>query len=170
MIRYSRTLFSIVLATAGGLTASAAQAASADGTSRSIILNPLTATAVQDLDFGQLIAGATPGTVVLDASTGARTATGGVSLAGGAPSTAIFVGVARPDRMVHLNLPNGAITLTNGTGGTMTVTAFATDGVINRRTDVNGIVSFRVAATLNVAANQADGAYSGTFNVTLNLQ
>jgi hypothetical protein len=152
------------------LTASAAQAASADGTSRSIILNPLTATAVQDLDFGQLSPGATPGTVVLDAGSGARIATGGVVLAGGAPSAAIFVGVARPNRMVHLNLPNGAITLTNGTGGTMTVTAFATDGAINRRTDVNGIVSFRVAATLNVAANQADGAYSGTFDVTLNLQ
>lgn len=90
--------------------------------------------------------------------------------AGGTTSAAIFIGVARPNRMVVLNLPNGQITLSNGTGGTMTVGNFTTDGVRNRRTDANGIVSFRVAATLNVAANQADGAYSGTFDVTLNLQ
>ena len=140
------------------------------GGSTSIILNPLTATNVQDLDFGQLIPGATAGTVVINPASGARSVTGGTMLAGGTSSTAIFVGVARPNRMVHLNLPNGTITLTNGTGGTMTVGNFTTDGTVNRRTDTNGIISFRVAATLNVAANQADGAYTGTFNVTLNLQ
>ena len=140
------------------------------GTTQTIILNPLTATTVQDLDFGQLIPGATAGTVVINPVNSARTTTGGTLPAGGAPSSAIFVGVARPDRMVHLNLPNGSITLTNGTGGTMTVNNFTTDGNINRRTDANGIIAFRVAATLNVAANQPDGAYSGTFNVTLNLQ
>lgn len=72
--------------------------------------------------------------------------------------------------MVNLRLPNGSITLTNGTGGTMSVSNFVTDGNNNRRTDANGIISFRVAATLNVAANQADGAYTGTFDITLNLQ
>lgn len=145
-------------------------AAPGAGGSTSIVLNPLTATNVQDLDFGQLIPGTTAGTVVINPNTGARTATGGAILAGGTTSTAIFVGVARPNRMVHLNMPNGTITLSNGTGGTMTVGNFTTDGNVNRRTDANGIISFRVAATLNVAANQADGAYTGTFNVTLNLQ
>jgi hypothetical protein len=57
-----------------------------------------------------------------------------------------------------------------GQYGRIKVGNFTTDGVRNRRTDANGIVSFRVAARLNVAANQADGAYSGTFDVTLNLQ
>lgn len=148
----------------------AAAPANSPGTSQSVVLNPLTATTVQDLDFGQVIPGAAAGTVVINPVNNARSTTGGTLPAGGAPSAAIFVGVARPDRMVHLNLPNGSITLTNGTGGTMTVNNFTTDGNINRRTDANGIISFRVAATLNVAANQADGAYSGTFNVTLNLQ
>lgn len=152
------------------LSATPALAQPSDGTSRSIILGPLNATTIQDLDFGQLIPGATAGTVVIDATTGARSATGGVTLAGGTTSTAIFAGVARPNRMVHLNLPNGSITLTNGTGGTMTVSGFDTDGAINRRTDANGIVMFQVAATLNVGALQASGTYSGTFDVTLNLQ
>jgi len=150
--------------------ATAAHAGPGSGGSTSIVLNPLTATNVQDLDFGQLIPGTTAGTIVINPTSGARTATGGTILAGGTTSTAIFIGVARPNRMVHLNMPNGTITLTNGTGGTMTVGNFTTDGNVNRRTDSNGIISFRVAATLNVAANQADGAYTGTFNVTLNLQ
>lgn len=151
-------------------TGAAASPASSPGSSRSIVLNPLTATTIQDLDFGQLIPGATAGTVIIDPANSARSATGGVLAAGGAPSAAIFVGVARPNRMVNLRLPNGSITLSNGTGGTMSVSNFVTDGNRNRRTDANGIVSFRVAATLNVAANQADGAYTGTFDITLNLQ
>jgi hypothetical protein len=147
-----------------------AGAAEGPGSSRSIVLNPLAATTVQDLDFGHLIPGTTAGTVVINPVNSARSTTGGTMQAGGTTSAAIFIGVARPNRMVVLNLPNGQITLSNGTGGTMTVGNFTTDGVRNRRTDANGIVSFRVAARLNVAANQADGAYSGTFDVTLNLQ
>lgn len=139
------------------------------GNAQSIVLNSLTATAVQDLDFGNVIPGTAAGTLTIDAASTARSTTGGAILAGGAPSVAIFVGVAQPNRMVHLSIPNGSITLSNGTGGTMTVNNFDTDGPLNRRTDANGIIAFRVAARLNVAANQVDGVYSGTFDITLNL-
>ena len=159
----------LVMLAALALTPAIGHAQVAPGTVQSVVLNSLTATAVQDLDFGNVIPGTAAGTVTVDPASTARITTGGAILAGGAPSVAIFVGVAQPNRMVHLSMPNGSITLTNGSGGTMTVNNFYTDGAVNRRADANGLVVFRVAARLSVAANQVDGLYSGTFAITLNL-
>ena len=60
-----------------------AQAASAQAEARGVVVQPLTLARVQDLDFGTVVGSAVAGTVSIDADTGGRTVTGGVT---GVPS------------------------------------------------------------------------------------
>lgn len=63
--------------------------------------------------------------------------------------------------------PNNTVTVTNGTD-TMVVTSFArTGGASNLALDGGGNRSFNVGATLLVNANQPEGVYTGTFDVSV---
>lgn len=67
-----------------------------------------------------------------------------------------------------IRLPTGPITLTQ-TGGTetMTVSNWTTDGHTTRQINAFEAFEFRVGGRLNVGANQADGVYVGSFDVTV---
>ena len=130
-------------------------------TGRSIVLNPLNVTNTEDLDFGDLSSGATTGRAIVDANTDALTTTGGVTPLGGTPNAAIFYAVGTLNRLFIVQIPSGSITLTNGSGGTMTVSP------VNRNLGPTGVAVIRVGGRLNVGANQASGTYSGTFTVTV---
>ena len=129
-----------------------------------------------DLNFGELIATNAPGTAVIDPQTGARTVTGGVAASGtsgfnAAGFSVLLCGAAGPKRFDIL-LPSGAITLSGGSGGTMTVDTFTCfPGPAGVVSDTNPPPTlFSVGATLNVGANQIGGDYSGTFTVTVARQ
>ena len=70
---------------AGALAATAMPATAAPvaaptpATGRALLLVPLTLTKVDDLDFGTIVTSPSPGVVVIDAATGARTMFGGVT-------------------------------------------------------------------------------------------
>jgi spore coat protein U-like protein len=133
-----------------------------------IVLRPLSLLKKKDLDFGTLITSATAGTAVMDPATGTVTVTGGVTVASGASSPAIFVGAGSRNAPYQIRIPKNPVTLTR-VGGTETMTAstWTLDGATNRRVGANQAFEFNVGATLAVGANQVAGTYVGTFDVTV---
>ncbi len=157
---------------------SAADAASSAATGRGQIRQPVTIANTGDLDFGNVIRGATAGTVTINARTGARTRTGGTVLQGTGFRRAGFTSTATGGRIVRYTLGSPAITLVGPGGATMTVNVFriSINGAAqqtlprNSTMPLTGTSSVNVGARLNVGANQADGAYLGNFTLTMNYQ
>jgi len=136
-------------------------------TSTVAVLGPLSVLKRGDLDFGTL-AVTTAGTAVINPVTGARTVTGGVIAAGSGFAPASFTGTGNRNSVVNIRLPKNPITVTRvGGTQTMTVSNWTLDGNSNRKVPITQTFDFAVGATLNVGANQAQGTYVGTFNVTV---
>ena len=154
---------------AAGL-ASPSLAQTQTGTAQTVVVGRLSLLNTGPLDFGYLSSGATAGTCTIDADTGARTTTGGVTPLGGSFGAASFVGAGTPNRNVLIREPNGTITLTRlGGSETMTISNFRVNGGngTSRKIAADGTLAFRVAGRLNVGASQRDGVYVGTFPVTV---
>lgn len=141
------------------------------------IMAPLTLVANTPLEFGKLAVQADAGgTIVLTPATAtAASATGGVTLMTGTTRTAAKYTVGGTASYVYtITVPSAAVTIT-GTlpANTMTITGF-TFASIASPTGTGGTLTaggtdnFYVGGTLNVAAAQATGLYSGTFNVSVN--
>jgi hypothetical protein len=65
-------------------------------------------------------------------------------------------------------LPSKPTTVTRvGGTETMTVSNWTLDGKSNRKVPPSQTFDFAVGATLTVGANQAQGTYVGTFDVTI---
>lgn len=132
------------------------------------MLFPLEILKDRDLDFGYLAAPTAAGTAIIDPETDTITSTGGVLLLGGSPHAAMFTGAAKGNNVVIIRIPKQPITLTR-VGGTQTMTAtnFTLQGLDKRAVAARVAFDFRVGATLNVSANQAEGTYVGTFDVSI---
>jgi Domain of unknown function (DUF4402) len=142
--------------------------ASPPATGRALILLPTTVTKVDDLDFGSLSV-TTAGTAVLNSNTNAVTTTGGVLLLGGKPHAASFVATSPSRAVVKISLPNKATTVTRiGGTETMTIDTWNINGTQTRNVVAHQQFEFKVGGTLHVGANQVEGLYTGTFNVTVN--
>ena len=142
-------------------------AASLDATGQASILSSLSVLKQSDLDFGTL-ADTSAGTAVLDPLSGAFTTTGGVTVLGSGAHVATFLATGSKNSVVHIRIPTSPITLTRvGGGGTMTVSNWTLDGSANRKVPLSSTFSFAIGGTLNVAAAQAEGTYTGTFSVTV---
>jgi hypothetical protein len=147
--------------------AAIAATATATATANVVTLRPLTFVKTDDLDFGSLIASTASGTVKIDATTDARTTAGGVSVAGGAPSAARFAAAGVVGLISSVTLPTSITLKRTGGTETMAVGTITSNGPLLRLFPGNGILDLRVGGTLNVAANQAAGAYAGQFDVTV---
>jgi Domain of unknown function (DUF4402) len=145
---------------------------------KSIVLRQLSFFRVQDLDFGDIIAGPTAGVVRIFPD-GTRTVTGGVTVVGTTYQPARFAGLGSFNQQVLISVSSNTIQLT-GPGAPMTVSQFdigstptailSTTPRRFRITSTNGQFNFPVGARLAVGANQAAGDYSGSFSITLNYQ
>jgi hypothetical protein len=137
----------------------------ATGTARVIL--PAQINKLYDMDFG-LLTVTTAGTAIVNSNTGSISTTGGVLFAGGLPHAAQFEAVSPSKTVVHIRLPRRAITLTRA-GGTesMTVDTWTLNGVDTRNVVAHQTFEFSFGATLHVAANQAEGTYTGSFDVTI---
>jgi hypothetical protein len=162
------------LAASAGLAAalvlpSAALAASASPAAKVhlAVLHPLSLVLKGDLDFGT-IASNGAGTVVIEPNANLMTATGGVVPLGGLPTAATFLGAAGSASVVIIRVPKVPIQITRA-GGTQTLTVrdFTLQGQDKRALAKQESFEFRVGATLNVPANQIDGTYVGSFDVTV---
>ena len=148
---------------------------------RATVVRPLTLVKVTDLDFGDIVAGTTLGTVLVNPVNGTRTRTGGVTLASGNGQPASFAGMGARGQRVSLRVSANTITLTR-IGGTQTMTMnnftinsspASTLSTTPRNFVIaapTGVFNFNVGATLRVAANQMPGRYRGQFTVTLIYQ
>lgn len=154
-----------LIAPAAGHAAPVAPPASPSA--QAALMRPLTLTKVADMHFGNLGVTAA-GSAVINAVTDTMTTTGGVIRLAGTPHAAIFRGVAQGNSVVNIRIPNRAVLLTR-VGGTETITldAFTLDGQSKRTMAQAGVFDFKVGATLRPAANQAEGLYTGTFDITI---
>jgi hypothetical protein len=144
----------------------APQPAATDADGRALILVPLTLTKIDDLDFGAVVPSSTPGTVTINAATGARTFTGGAAgVASDAGNRAYFGGAGSPSQQVLIAL-SPPVELTNAGGDTIPIT-MSLDGPPMRTIDpVSRAFFVGVGGILQIAADQAEGDYSADFWVT----
>ena len=128
------------------------------------ICQPVSIQKPADLNFGALIATRSAGQVTLGQD-GGRSTTGGVVLGSAAGvSAASFQVAGEPHAAFSVTLP-ASIEITSGPSR-MTVAGFSAGGA-TQALDASGRLALKVGATLGVEANQAPGAYTGSFAVTV---
>lgn len=175
-IKQMQKLGAAVIAVAA-FAAMPAHAGTKQGDAEITVVRPLSFVMDDGLDFGNVIRGTTAGTVTV-APNGTRTRTGGVILAnGGGQKAASFAGMGANNQRVDISLGAASILVT-GPGAPMRVHTFVLGSTPTavltatpqrfRINSATGIFYFPVGATLDVAANQAAGRYTGNWTITLN--
>ena len=142
---------------------------------RGVVLLPLTISEVDPLNFGTVLASATAGTVTIDADSGARSFTGGVSgIALDLGNRGLFNGLGTEDQLVEITL--NPIANLSGPGPDIVVTNMELDGcacLVETRTIPTGAAGafvVGVGGTFAIAANQPNGLYTGTYSVQAEYQ
>ena len=138
---------------------------------RALLLTPLTITRVQDLDFGTIMTSPTSGMVSINAATGARSTSGGVT---GLPSVpgqrARFAGAGTPGQQVFILLVPPAALTNSVSGETIDVLAMSLDGSPIRTINSSRAFFVGVGGVLSVAADQGEGFYSAEFEIYADYQ
>lgn len=138
---------------------------------RALLLTPLTITRVQNLDFGTIMTSPAPGMVAINAASGARTTSGGVT---GLPSAlgqrARFAGAGTPGQQVFILLVPPAVLTDSVSGATIDVLAMSLDGSPIRTINAGRAFLVGVGGVLAVAADQAEGVYSAEFEIYADYQ
>lgn len=145
-----------------GLGATAANAATANAEARATILSPVVVTNTSPLDYGLIAAGAGASTVAVSTA-GARTCGAGL-VCTGATTAANFTVVGVVGQTVSVSVPAN-VTLSAGANNMTSTLVSSAPTII-----LDGTDGFSVGGTLSVGANQAAGAYTGNFTVTVNYQ
>ena len=138
---------------------------------RALLLIPLTLTKVQDIHFGSIVPSTTTaGWVAINASTGARTGSAGLTLMpDDIGQRGQFAGAGTPGQQVIMALTAPA-QLANPAGDTIDVLAMTLDGPTTRTISAGSTFFVGVGGTIFVAANQPEGLYSATYDLTADYQ
>jgi hypothetical protein len=153
------------LALATTLCAGEVFAATATSDVSASIVPAITITKNTDMEFADVVASGSAGTVVLSTA-GARSVTGGATLGNGTgAAAAAFTVSGDPSSTYSISLPASA-TITSAPN-TMTVNTFTSSPSGTGTLSVGGTQALSVGATLQVGASQAQGTYTGTFDVTV---
>ena len=169
---------SMILTAAAMATLATAQPAPAAPTAaaspppaRALILIPLTLTKVQDLHFGTIVPStSTAGWVAINAVTGARTASAGLTLVPtDVGQRGEFAGAGSAGQKVFMDLTPPA-ELTSAAGDKITVGGMTLDGSAMRTISASQSFFVGVGGTLFIAANQPEGLYSATYDLTADYQ
>ena len=148
-----------------GVGWSEARAATATANSEATVVPAIAIAKDRDLDFGQVVAGGTSGTVTMSTA-GVRTVSGGTTLGNpGNKGPAIFLVTGQPGAGYGIILPD-PIDLLNG-GPSMLVDNFTSTPSGSGIMSGAGEQSVNVGAVLHVGANQPPGTYTNTFDVTV---
>lgn len=156
----SSARLTIIAALLGGFGISSALAATATGNANATVLTPITISATTPLNFGTLSANATGGTVAITAA-GARTVSGTVVVTPAAFSAAVFTVLGTGSATFGITYPTGVSVAGPGTAMGVVLTG-ASFGTLS-----GGSLAFPVGGTLTVGANQAAGAYTGSYIMTV---
>jgi hypothetical protein len=149
----------------------AQRSASATASVTATIITPIGINKTTDMNFGNIIAGSSSGTVSLDPA-GIRSVTTGITLpaAPGTVTAATFQVTGQGNSTYTITLPTSAYEITRTSGsGTMEISNF-TSSPSGSGTLISGTQIISVGATLTVGADQPVGVYTGEtgFNVTVN--
>lgn len=126
----------------------------------------------RSLSFGRFVAGG--GGSVTIAPTGARTGSGAVILlnsagTGSASFSLTTLNGSGASKAVVVSLPaDGTVSLSNGQFSMPVRNFVSSTGTVFTLSPAGAVID--VGATLTVAPNQPAGAYSGTFQLTVNYQ
>ena len=153
----------------------AVHAAPGSGQTQSIVSKGVNISKDTDLRFGDFSAGKSLSRFRLDPDSGAIVQlTGNAVSLGGTQTPATFTAYGTPLETVRMTVSQNQIELTRvGGGQTMRVDQFRFDGgngTRNRNLNVSGSVDYKLGGRLTINANQAAGAYVGTFNITIDYQ
>ncbi len=148
--------------------------ASANAEARGVVLQPLTLTKVDDLDFGTVISTAVAGTVVIDADDGSRSVTGGVLAVPSYPGgRGLFSGngTAGQDVNLTLNSPGLLVSTTNPLD-VVTVNSMYLDSgnLLVRTIGLTTVFDVGVGGDFAITANQPNGLYTAQFDLTADYQ
>jgi hypothetical protein len=148
-------------------TPAAAAAPSADANGKALLLVPLSLVKVDDLDFGGIVPSPVSGSVTLNATSSARSFSGGVT---GVPSDAgkraYFAGAGTPNQQVIITL-NPPAELVSAANDKITVLGLTLDGSAVRTIDPVARTFFvGIGGSLMINADQPEGVYTATFDVT----
>lgn len=142
-------------------------ALAATGTITASLVPAVSIAKTQDMNFASTMAGATIGTVILPANAApTRSFTGGAAI--GSPigtAAARFDVNGGANATYAITLP-GSSTV-NFAAFVMTLNTFTSLPVSTGTLSAGGSQTIYVGGTLNVGVNQTQGAYTGTFNVTV---
>jgi hypothetical protein len=168
-VNSSKYLIGAVLAATAVPAAAAPVNATTNATGRALILVPLTLTKIDDLGFGTVVQPSVSGTVTVDPVTGARSFTGGVT---GVPSGVVqrgyLGGAGSPNQQVVISVsaPSDLVSTSNP-ADKIPVLAITLDGPVIRSIDpTTRTFFFGLGGVLQINANQPEGDYEATFNVT----
>jgi hypothetical protein len=136
-------------------------------TGRALLLVPLQLTKIDDLSFGTIVPSPLSGAVSVDAVTGARTMIGGVTGVASDPGNrAYFATAGSPSQQVILTVTQ-PLALTSVAGDTVPVLALTLDGPNVRTIDpVTRNFFFGIGGIILIGADQPEGLYQATFDVT----
>lgn len=145
--------------------------ASDDADGEVLILVPLTLTKIDDLDFGAVVPSPVSGFVSINAASGARLVGGGVSpVPSDAGQRAYFGGAGSPGQQVIVSVAAPAeLTSTTNPADKITVLGLSIEGAPLKTIDpVTRAFFFGVGGIIMIGANQPEGTYEETFQVTAN--
>jgi hypothetical protein len=157
----------VALISAFGLAGTAQAADTATATAEAEILEALSLTALNSLDFGQIAVNGA-GTVVVAATGGAPTCSANLICAAGTSSPGDFEVEGTAGTTVDITI--GAASPLTGPGANMTLSGLNDSAGGSVVLGVGGISTFSVGGTLAVNAGQVAGTYSSTFDVTVEYQ
>ncbi|RED17043.1 DUF4402 domain-containing protein [Parasphingopyxis lamellibrachiae] len=153
------------------LTTAPAYAASVDSNAETEILQPLTLTQISVLDFGSIVPGNVAGRINIRRNDGTCVAQGGAMLVGTNCQRGEFLITGPSRQRVRVTTAPAPITLSRlGGGASMTMDRVRINGRANKRLNAAGERTFYVSGRLLVGANQAEGVYDGTFDVTVDYR
>lgn len=120
------------------------------------------------LQFGTIAVGTTSSVIAISPTTGARSLESGNSVLNGGTTSAAAFKVTGANIAYTITIPTTAVVLTRTSGTeTINVTGFDTNVASETQSNVAGVSYFMVGANLTIPGNQLAGAYTGTFNVSV---
>ena len=157
----------ISLMAAAAMVSGQAIAADVEADAGAKIVAPLQISNATALYFGTIAPSLSAGDTVIVSPAGAKTCGAELTCLTDDHTAAKFNVTGEADASYTIDLPT-SIQIANGAGANMTVDNFT--GSKSNGTLVAGQDDFSVGGTLDVAANQATGEYTGTFVVTVEYQ
>ena len=164
-------LASMAVAFVAAAPAFAQASATQSTTGTTTIIRPITLAKTSDIAFGRIVRpGSTTSTISIDATTGARSSTGGDAvLLSSSPTRAAYTVGGEGGQAFSISVPT-SFNMTRS-GGTETIAVplagTAASGTLDGSLGGSGTASFGVGGSFEVGTSTATGSYSGTFSVTV---